>query len=74
MAKLLELLLKPVIIRVIDKYIGQILISLDPNKHYLLVLPEDLDVETIAQAIQPLAGKANLLVLQAENIKIIEVN
>lgn len=74
MTKLLYFLLKPVIIRVLSNYIPQIIINLDPKKHYLLVLPEDLDSQEVYNALQPLAGTINLLVLQANGIKIIEVD
>jgi hypothetical protein len=65
--------LKSIILSVIKDQIGQVVVSLDPQKHYLLVLPDDLDAEEVAKAFQPLAGKVNLLVLQAKGIKIIEV-
>jgi hypothetical protein len=66
--------LKSIILSVIKDQIGQVVVSLDPQKHYLLVLPDDLDAGEVANAFQPLAGKVNLLVLQAKGIKIIEVN
>jgi hypothetical protein len=48
-------------------------LELDPNKYYLLILPEDISPEDSAKALQPFANKFNLAVLHANTAKLLEL-
>jgi hypothetical protein len=51
----------------------QAIIELDPNKHYILVVPTDIPDDQLRAAFAGFAGKQNLAVLSAENVRLIEL-
>lgn len=59
------------IIRVLEA--GAKAMELDPNKHYIVVLPSDMDKDDIKDAFSVIAGELNLVVLQTDNLKLIEL-
>lgn len=51
-----------------------ILLTLEPKKQYILVVPPDLPLEQLQDAFEPFRGRQNLVVLQAQGVKLLEVS
>jgi hypothetical protein len=49
------------------------LFELDPNKHYILILPSDISVEDSKEAFASFREKINLVVLHTDNAKLLEL-
>lgn len=47
------------------------LAKLDPAKHYILVIPTDIDEDTVQQAFENFTG-TNLVILRADSVKLLE--
>lgn len=48
--------------------------ELSPDKYYLVVVPTDVDEAGLREAFAELAGLVNVVVLQADGVKLIELN
>lgn len=57
---------------VLAKEIQHILVELDPNKHYILVVPGDFSEEELRRNFSGLAG-LNIVILSADNVKLLEI-
>jgi len=75
MRKFLAWLLRPIIQEMVKREIvarlPETLLRIEPDKYYILVLPDSLSKEEVAEAVQPLHF-ANLLVIQADNVRMLE--
>lgn len=58
-------------IRALQESIQQV--ELDPEKFYLLVVPESISEEQLKQSLRQTAGKLNIIVLRANNVNLIEL-
>jgi hypothetical protein len=51
-----------------------LLIELDPEKNYILVVPKRVSVEEIRKTFMDMKLKTNVVVLSANDVKIIELD
>jgi hypothetical protein len=48
------------------------LIELDPEKYYILILPESMSLEDSMKTLRKFTDKFNLAVIHADNVKVLE--
>ncbi len=52
--------------------VAKSMVELDPDKHYLLFLPADVDEKELQKQIKPLQDNLNMLILTVDHFRIFE--
>lgn len=65
--------LKTLVAEEVLRQLPEILLKLDTNSSYILVLPESLSPEQAALALAPFRNKVNFVIIHADHVKLIEV-
>ncbi len=72
--QMIEKTLDANVYRLILKGMEQVLVELDPEKHYIMVLPETISVEESRAALEPFLKKMNMAVIHASGVKVLEIS
>lgn len=66
--------LKKAVEEILLDIVSDFILELDPEKYYILVLPEDMSVEQSSRVLKRFTDRANLAVLHAKDVKILELS
>jgi hypothetical protein len=58
---------------VLKEHNANMLLELDPNKYYILVVPLDVDQDQLKKEFEHLRGKVNITVLVASGVRLLEI-
>lgn len=67
-------ILRSIVRKELETYLGDIVVTLDPSKFYIITIPTDLDLDQVRESFDSLRGKLNIIVLQADNVKVLELS
>jgi hypothetical protein len=72
------ILSKKKLMSIINEYVlqalGNVLVELDKDKYYILVLPTSISMEESREHLGKFTDKSNLAVIHADDIKLVELS
>ena len=71
--EIIKSIIHQAVVKIVQDQIKLMVTELKQDKSYILVLPEDLDTGEIKTAFEHLKLETNIVVLQSDHVKIIEL-
>lgn len=59
--------------RLLDEYIQKVIFELSPEKSYILILPNNVDLDEIKVLFSKMDLKTNIIAIRADDVRIIEL-